>query len=241
MRAILRIILTLAVAVLVSSCGGQDGLVLSGSGESGIGGTGISYVKGNVSAINGDGVSGSTSTDDTGYSKSSITGTTVSGGGRTAMVQQDGSFILDNVMPQAHMVLSFRNSEGMVSTLDIGNVGVGQVSLVSDISIDYISGKARARTIQVIENNPGNTPGQGSGIPPATGNSEAGQSGNGAWTSGKDGPCGYDPGHSRGCSEGNRNDGGNSQNNNGQNNGNNGNGNNGNGNNGNNNNNGNNS
>lgn len=209
MRTNLKIILTLAIALLISSCGGDDGLTLSGSGESGIGGTGISYVKGNVRSVNDGEFTASKAAFNAGTSGIGIADTTVSGGGRTARVDpNDGSFILFDVPPQPQMILTFRNGSGGVSTLDIGSVGDGQTVEVHDINVDYRSGQARARSIKRIKNNPAGATGQG----PGTGNGNPG-TGN---------PCSENPKETQGCSQGNGNGNGNANRNNGnaQNNGN---------------------
>jgi hypothetical protein len=209
----IRHLLLAAALLLLAACGGDSGFVKTGSGESGVGGTGISLVKGNVTDIDGAGP-GSMAFDDT----------SVSAGGRQSKLSPDGGFTLLDVPPADNLVLVFTDSEGKRVTLSLGPFPAGGTATVDDVDLDYSTGNATARNVE-IEAPPGGS--QGPGNPNGIGNGcEPKENGNGCSKGhGNAGGNGGSNGNNGNGNSGNANSG-----NNGNGNGNNGNGNNGNGN-----------
>ena len=135
--------MVLALALLCVSCGG-GGDVATGGG-SGIGGTGISFVKGNVVSVDGQTNAGQAKAL---FASTGIfEGVTVSGGGKSSPLNQFGGFELADVAPSENMVLTFDVSGSGSATLPVGMVGRGQTAIVTDITINTDSGNASSTSI----------------------------------------------------------------------------------------------
>jgi hypothetical protein len=133
----------LLIAVVCTACGG-GGEVASGGG-SGIGGTGISFVKGNVASVNGQTNAGQAKAL---FASTGIfAGVTVSGGGKTSTLNQFGGFELADVTPSENLVLTFEVEGSGNATLPVGRVGPGQTATVNDIAINTSTGNVSSSSI----------------------------------------------------------------------------------------------
>ncbi len=133
----------LLIIAVCTACGG-GGEVASGGG-SGIGGTGISFVKGNVASVNGQANAGLSKAL---YASTGIfAGVTVSGGGKTSALNQFGGFELADVTPSENLVLTFEVEGSGNATLPLGKVGPGETATVTDIAIDTSTGNASSSSI----------------------------------------------------------------------------------------------
>lgn len=160
--ASLRRLLLVTIALFITSCGG--GISSSGSG-SGIGGTGITLVSGNVSSINGQLFVHLAPESKSGKliaisdwiipashaQVSSISSLIVSGGGQSVEVSPSGTFALPNVTPSDHFVLTFTVNGNQSIPMPIGQVQAGAAVIVKDIAIDTQKSQARPSEIDVVE------------------------------------------------------------------------------------------
>ena len=178
----LRCILQTVLVMMLSACGGGTGFVDTGSGESGVGGTGISFVKGNVTDIDGAGPGSPV-----------FSNTNVSAGNQLGKLRPDGTFSLSDVPADNALELVFSDNLGNRVSLPLGSFPSGGSATVDDVRIDYDGGTANAEAIKIT----GPPPGAG-----AQGNTNPGESGNG---------CQPQPGEN-GCSASRGNAGGNSGN-----------------------------
>ena len=158
----LRRLLLVTLALFLTSCGG--GVTSSGSG-SGIGGTGITLVSGNVSSVNGElyvQLTDESGTDrliaisdwiiKAGHAQpSSISSLKVSGGGQSVNVSTSGGFSLPNVAPNENFVLVFIVNGNQSIRMPIGQVKLGAAVTVKNINIDTRSSSARPADIEVVE------------------------------------------------------------------------------------------
>ena len=135
--------LVLVIALVCVSCGG--GTDVASGGGSGIGGTGISFVKGNVVSVNGQKNAGQAKAlfASTGV----FQGVTVSGGGKSSPLNQFGGFELADVTPSENLVLTFDVSGSGSATLPVGMIDAGQTAIVTDIVINTDSGNASSSSI----------------------------------------------------------------------------------------------
>ena len=135
--------LVLVLALVCTSCGG--GADVASGGGSGIGGTGISFVKGNVVSVNGQ--------TNTGQAKALFAstgifqGVMVSGGGKSSPLNQFGGFELANVTPSENLVLTFDVSGSGSAILPVGMIDPGQTAIITDIVINTNSGSASSSSI----------------------------------------------------------------------------------------------
>lgn len=174
------VILTIAL----SSCGG--GTHTAGAGGSGIGGTGITTVTGNVSQV----VARAPQGDQTlarrvlagavrwvsapaNAQAFQLGGIQVFGGGRMTTTDDSGNFVLEDVAPSDNFVLSFVFEDNETITLPIGAVPAGSRARVHDIVVDVEQGFATPSRVEIDEDF--NPPGQG-GTPPGQGGTPPGQS-----------------------------------------------------------------
>jgi hypothetical protein len=133
----------LLIAAVCAACGG--GSEVASGGGSGIGGTGISFVKGNVVSVNGQTNAGQAKAL---FASTGIyAGVTVSGGGKTSTLNQFGGFELADVTPSENLVLVFNVEGSGNANLPVGLVGPGQTARVNDIKINTNSGDATASSI----------------------------------------------------------------------------------------------
>ncbi len=159
MNLIRRIGIIVVIALFFASCGGGG----SSSG-SGIGGTGITLVQGNVSSVNGQFFAyikpeGSQNIAyltewiiPLSFAQSATPGSLiVSGGGQSTRVNSSGQFQLSGVIPSASFVLTFKVIGNDTILLGIGGVPKGATVTVKNIAIDTNSGSANSDEIDVIE------------------------------------------------------------------------------------------
>jgi hypothetical protein len=161
MRKLVLILAVLTGCLLSVSCGNSS-ISSSGSGGSGIGGTGISLVKGNIASVDGQLVLYIRADDfqivyrilelvsTTGYTQNAKV-LSVSGGGVSSPVNNNGQFELSNVSPSENFKLVFLLSTKQAASLSIGRVGKDDIVIVNDISINSDAGTASAKTIDVTE------------------------------------------------------------------------------------------
>ncbi len=133
MKTLIRLIALAALVVAVSSCGGSSSTSSSG-GSSGFGGTGISFVRGNVVSLDGQSVASRM--------------VSVSGGGRASDVAGNGSFELVNVNTSDNLVLTFSVDGGDVATLSVGSVSEGTIVRVPNVRINTGTGSAVSDPVQ---------------------------------------------------------------------------------------------
>ncbi len=153
-----RLGIVFMIALFFTSCGG--GISSSGSG---IGGTGITLVQGNISSVDGQFLATIRSDDSQhtvayytqwivplSYAQSSSSGSlTVSGGGRSSSVNASGEFELAGVTPSANFVLTFEVSGNDSISLGIGEVLKGATVTVKNIKIDTTDSSARPAEVEV--------------------------------------------------------------------------------------------
>lgn len=169
-RFALLLVLTLALV----SCGG-GATYTAGVGGSGIGGTGITTVTGNVSQVVARAAWPDSPAIDSGLlaeaarllaepasaQSASLAGIRVFGGGRETTTDSSGAFRLDDVVPSDNFVLTFvLPDEGPVK-LGIGKVVRGSRVQVDDVVIHASQHSARAGSVKVQEHGPGNQSGNG--------------------------------------------------------------------------------
>ena len=162
----LRIILAAAVACLtlmLASCGGSSGGIAFSGGGSGIGGTGITFVKGNVLSIDGQTVTWAPNDPIQGTLAGWMilasfaqtihpTDITVSGGNRSVQIGANGLFELAGVEPSNAFTLVFSLPDGTAIPLAIGQVPDGSTVTVVDIVLDTSSQTASSGGTVVEEN-----------------------------------------------------------------------------------------
>jgi len=155
-----RLGIIFVIALFFTSCGGG-----SSSSGSGIGGTGITLVQGNVSSIDGFYVATIKSENShhtvayltewiipLSYAQSASPALlTVSGGGKSTSVNSSGEFELPGVTPSANFVLTFEISGSNTIPLGIGEVLKGATVTVKNIAIDTKDSSAKPAEIEVEE------------------------------------------------------------------------------------------
>ncbi len=212
------------LTLVLSSCGG--GTTTVGSGESGIGGTGITTVTGNVSQVIADGpdaehamvrrmIAGAVNwvAPPVNADLTLLGGIHVIGGGQFTTTDDSGNFVLEDVSPSNNFVLSFVFEDDETVALPIGTVPAGARVTVNDIVVDVDQGFATPGNVEIEENFPGsgqgaNPPGQ-SGDAPGQSGDAPGQSGSppGQGGGSPPGQSGDPPGQSGNASgNGNNND-----------------------------------
>ncbi len=158
MKHLLRNLFTMFIALLLSSCGGGDSEVSSG-GSSGFGGTGLTFVRGNIASVDGRTI---TSLDEDKHPVQIVSNLLISpvlaqaidagslrvtGGGKTSGVDQNGRFELVNVAPAENLVLSFILNNETVATLPVGSVATGEIVTVTNVRLDTSTGSAESEQI----------------------------------------------------------------------------------------------
>jgi hypothetical protein len=155
-----RLGIIFAITLFFTSCGGG-----SSSSGSGIGGTGITLVQGNVSSVDGQlfvtiNPEGSQQAVamltewiiPLSYAQSGSQGLlTVSGGGQSTSVNSSGEFQLPGVTPSTHFVLTFVAAGNNTIPLGIGEVPKGATVTVKNIAIDTNDSSAKPAEIDVKE------------------------------------------------------------------------------------------
>jgi len=156
-------ILVLALA----SCGG--GLSTAGNGGSGVGGTGITRVSGNVVQVVASEQETSNREARGGLfvslvrwisrgaiaQSTSLGGIRVSGGGQSTTTDTSGDFELLGVRPGDDFRLTFEAAGSRPIVLPVGEVSTGASVEIKDIVLDTLNGTAEAAEIRIQEN-PGN-------------------------------------------------------------------------------------
>lgn len=184
-------LLILAATLVLSSCGG--GTNTAGAGGSGIGGTGITTVTGNISQII------TTAPDEeqalarrmiaglvnwlsapANAQAAQLGGVRVIGGGQSTTTDDSGAFVLEDVRPSDSFNLSFIFEDNQTITLPIGQVTAGKLVQVNDIVIDTAQGFANAGDVEIEDN-----PAQGNRSGNAPGNSQNASNNNAGGASGK--------------------------------------------------------
>ena len=139
-------IAVVALALTLSSCGGGSGTT-AGKGGSGIGGTGVTLVRGNVATVvaalqhdNPNHIRALVRILDLASPQAiaaqSVKGISVSGGGRGDVTDDNGRFELIGVTPSSNFVLTMKLSGGKQIKLPIGPVQKSQSVQVNNIVID---------------------------------------------------------------------------------------------------------
>lgn len=183
--------LILVLTFALSSCGG--GTDTAGAGGSGIGGTGITTVTGNISQV-----VALAPQDDQPLARSLLAGAfnwfstpvnaqstppdddqrggiQVFGGGQLTTTNDDGEFVLEDVEPSDNFVLRFVFEENQTVTTSIGPVPPGALVTVSDIVVDTEQGFANPGSVRVEENRQSNN---GNSQNASNNNNATGASGN---------------------------------------------------------------
>ena len=149
------------ITITLASCGGGGDDLASGGGSSGFGGTGISFVKGNVVSINGQTISANTASASPFSSPRILTllsnlaiaqtidprSIRVSGGGVSTTLDDNGRFLLENVAPSVNFELRFEIAGQPVVSLQVGSVQGGNEVVVTNIRIDTNTGSAQPQEI----------------------------------------------------------------------------------------------
>jgi hypothetical protein len=152
-KSLYKLLLVWLFALSAVSCGG-GGDVASGGGT-GFGGTGLTFVKGNVVSVNGQSISNLESEKQgsgsilianlilqISHAQSFDPGhVTVTGGGKSTSVNQSGAFQLTGVDPSDNFVLTFSLAGGGNASLPLGAVLQGTIVSVKNVSIDTAKGK----------------------------------------------------------------------------------------------------
>ena len=138
-RSVVPVWLIAALGLLLAACGSGSNVVKSGSGESGVGGTGISLVKGNVSNIDG-----------AGQGSEQFAKTTVAAGNSRSQLDSNGNFILPGVEESEKLALNFSSGDGTTVTLPVGPLTRGATIEITDVQISYVAGTVTARAIRLI-------------------------------------------------------------------------------------------
>lgn len=156
-----RLAIVFASVLAFSSCGGGESS--TSSGGSGIGGTGITLVRGNVANVNGQAlvyIMPEKTPNVVDYisewviplsfaQAGNLSSLTVSGGGQSSSVSTSGEFTLPDVTPSSNFVLTFTIDNRQNIPLRIGQVLEGAIVTVRNIAIDTNSGSAQPGGIDV--------------------------------------------------------------------------------------------
>jgi hypothetical protein len=161
-RCLIPLVLALSMALI--SCGGGTN---TAGGGSGIGGTGISTVTGNVSQVITDEPEAAWHERPLGLrvlagainwlsapvnaESAQLAGIQVFGGGGIATTGDDGSFTLEEVAPSENFVLNFVLDDTQIA-LSIGRVPAGSRVEVRNIVVNAAQGFATAEDVEVEEN-----------------------------------------------------------------------------------------
>lgn len=156
-------LLMTAALITLSSCGG-GGSTTVGIGGSGIGGTGITKVRGNITSI-GRASIGSNEINfhilNVAYANDAIdltvvaqasSGIIVSGGGRSTLTDSTGQFTLNDVDPSDNFLLTLVLQSSQQIIVNIGTVSAGKIVTVNDIVVSASQGTAKPTSIDVKDN-----------------------------------------------------------------------------------------
>ena len=152
---------TIAMSLALSSCGGGSDTVTAGAGGSGIGGTGVTMVRGNVATVVAAIEPGGTVHERTMFAhmlnfisqpavaqSSSVQGIVVSGGGKRGVTDSLGRFVLNGVVPSNSFTLIFTLKDGRQATMGIGPVVEGTTVEVKNVVVNVQRGNASSSEIQ---------------------------------------------------------------------------------------------
>ena len=175
---VIRSSLFIVLISLITSCGSPSSF---SGGESGIGGTGIALVKGNITdlnSVNSTQVSNENSAviaslkiliSDALAQSGSLQGIAVYGGGQSAITNRNGGFVLVDVMPSENFSLVFIVPGGQFPiTLEVGEVSLAQVTNVMNIRIDSDADLASFESVEVTENTGSDEDFSAPNIPPSS-------------------------------------------------------------------------
>jgi hypothetical protein len=154
-------VIALTSALTLVSCSGGSG-VTAGVGGSGIGGTGVTLVRGNVATV----VAALESEARVRIlaevidlfsrpviaQSGSVEGIMVSGGGQADVTDELGRFELIGVTPSPNFVLTLVVTSGQPANLGIGPVAQNSAVQVNNIVIDARQGSATSSSVDVKDN-----------------------------------------------------------------------------------------
>jgi len=169
MKIILRLGITALACFVVSACGG--GSSLSGGGDSGIGGTGISFAKGNIASADGlvgEDLSFDNQTRSKGGSAGAVTKERVFMGqtitvqaqeSSTSIVQTqetqvdtgNGKFNLGLTREYTNLILRFSTFQRAPILFSVGAVPAGTEVTLSNIRLDFLRGTISVGKLTVIQ------------------------------------------------------------------------------------------
>lgn len=151
----------LALAILIAACGAGD--TLSGGGESGLGGTGIGLVKGDIAAVETALDEKSSSHEESilfasfklfiaqAYAQTgSLAGITISGGGQITTTNISGEFLLYDVEHSNNLTLLFTLPFGQMFELSIGPVMAGDAVVIRDVVLNERNGGVSFGSIETL-------------------------------------------------------------------------------------------
>lgn len=154
LRLLFTALATAAALLLLASCGGS-----STSGGSGVGGTGITTVSGNVAQVTARAVVPGRQPAtrlawldllvEPALAQAGLAGVTISGGGLSTVTDQAGNFALQGVQPSEDFVLRFEVPGVAPITLELGTVGAGVTVEVVNVVLDTSSLTATPGAIDV--------------------------------------------------------------------------------------------
>ncbi len=158
----------LALTLALTSCGG--GTYTAGAGGSGIGGTGITTITGNISQVVAEmqrrdnpfvsrrvlAALSRLATTVANAQSGTLAGIQVTGGGRKATTDGSGGFHLEGVTPSDDFVLTFVVATDGPIALPIGTVPAGSHVRVDNVILHTGQGTAAAGDVKVEPNEPAN-------------------------------------------------------------------------------------
>jgi hypothetical protein len=154
-------VFALASTLTLVSCGGGSG-VTAGVGGSGIGGTGVTLVRGNVATVVAALEGGARVRILAGVidlisrpviaQSGSVEGIMVSGGGQADVTDELGRFELIGVTPSPDFVLTLVVTNGQPANLGIGSVAENSAVQVNNIVVDARQGSATSSSVDVKDN-----------------------------------------------------------------------------------------
>jgi|GEM_PF-2908548 len=159
-----KILCVIAFALLLSSCGGGSGTT-AGVGGSGIGGTGITLVRGNVATV----VASLEKEGGSGYARmvarmaslvsseaiaqsGSVNGIKVFGGEKQDVTDDQGRFDLIDVTPSANFIITLILVDGQRVDFSIGAVPDKAAVQVNNIVVDARQGNAKPSSVELEDN-----------------------------------------------------------------------------------------
>lgn len=163
MQKLFRFLSFAALITSLASCGG--GGTTAGTGGSGIGGTGVTLVRGNVAtvtaALEREGREGYARmlarvaelvSSEAIAQAGSVSGIQVSGGGKQDVTDDLGRFELVDVAPDANFILTLVLTDGQRIDFGIGSVPDMSAVEVRNIVVNTTQGEAKPASVEVRDN-----------------------------------------------------------------------------------------